>query len=125
MQGKINRSVVLQFALMDSDGFTRIEGADLDGFVVEVWIDDGAGGRVLADPEDDDLPAWRRIEATVDELGNGEYSATFTPLVPRVHYVIVRHAATSRDWCETVMVAVSDLTDLALIMGAGVTGLPA
>lgn len=125
MQGKINKAAVLQLALIDSDGYTRIEGADLDGFAVEIWIDDGAGGRVLADPEDDDLPAWQRIEAAVAELGSGEYSVTFTPIVPRTHYVVVRHDETSSDWSETVLVTVADTTDLALLLGGGVTGLPA
>lgn len=125
MQGKINRPAILQLALVDSDGYSLIEGADLDGFAVEVWIDDGSGSRVLADPEDDDLPAWQRIEATVAELGNGQYSVTVTPLVPREHYVVVKHDGTSNGWSETVSVGVSDTTDLALILGAGVTGLPA
>ena len=125
MQGKINKPAILQFALIDDDGYTRIEGADLDGFTVELWIDDGTGERVLADSTDGDLPAWQRIEATVAELGNGEYSVTFTPLVARVHYVVVRHDDTSSDWSETVQVVVSDLTDLSLLMGGGVTGLPA
>lgn len=125
MQGKINKPVILQLALIDDDGYTRIEGADLDGFTVELWIDDGTGERVLADSADGDLPAWQRIEATVAELGNGEYSVTFTPLVARVHYVVVRHDDTSSDWSETVQVVVSDLTDLSLLMGGGVTGLPA
>lgn len=125
MQVKLNRPAILQFALIDDDGYTRIEGADLDGFTVELWIDDGTGERVLADSADGDLPAWQRIEATVAELGNGEYSVTFTPLVARVHYVVVRHDDTSSDWSETVQVVVSDLTDLSLLMGGGVTGLPA
>ena len=125
MQGKINKPAILQFALIDDDGYTRIDGADLDGFTVELWIDDGTGERVLADSTDGGLPAWQRIEATVAELGNGEYSVTFTPLVARVHYVVVRHDDTSSDWSETVQVVVSDLTDLSLLMGGGVTGLPA
>ena len=125
MQGKINKPAVLQLALIDSDGYTRIEGADLDGFAVEIWIDDGAGGRVLADPEDGELAAWQRIAPTVAELGNGEYSVALTPLTPRAHYVVVRHDETSSDWSETVLVAISDTTDLALLLGAGVTGLPA
>lgn len=125
MQVKLSRPAILQFALIDDDGFTRIEGEDLANFAVELWIDDGEGGRVLADPEDGGLPAWQRVEVTVAELSNGEYTATFTPLAARTHYVVVRNDTRSRDWSETVQVVVSDLTDLSLLMGGSITGLPA
>lgn len=125
MQVKLSRPAILQFALIDNDGYTRIEGEDLDNFAVELWIDDGTGGRVLADPEDDGLPAWQRVEATVAELAGGEYSVTFTPLVARTHYVVVRNDTRERDWSETVQVTVSDVSDLTLLLGGGVTGLPA
>lgn len=125
MQVKLNRPVVLQLGLIDDDGFTRIEGEDLDNFAAELWIDDGTGGRVLANAEDDELPAWQRIEATFAELGNGEYSATFTPIVARTHYAVVRNDTRERDWSETVQVVVSDVSDITLLLGGGVTGLPA
>lgn len=125
MQVKLNRPAILQFALIDDDGYTRIEGEDLAHFAVELWIDDGTGGRVLADPEDDELSAWQRVEATVAELAGGEYSVTFTPLVARTHYVVVRNDTRERDWSETIQVTVSDVSDLTLLLGGGVTGLPA
>lgn len=127
VQGKLGRVIRLQFALIDASGYDRVTGEDPANFTVELWIDDGAGGRALADPEDGDLPAWQQVEVVIEELvpARGEYVATFTPLVPRDHYLVVRHDDTASDWCETVQVAAADATDLALLLGGGVTGLPA
>lgn len=110
----------LQFALYEADGFTRLTGVEPEDLEVELWRDE-AGERVQVVPSG----------VVVAELtvGSGEYAAAFTPEVGGDHQVVVRHAGSSADWSASVRVgpatsADSRLTDILLLLGGGVTGLP-
>lgn len=123
---KINHRFNFQFSLLEDDDFTYVAEQANDDFDCELWVDDGDGVRVLCNPSDGNLPDWQRVAVTVAELqaNTGEYSATFTPLVPRDHRVVVRHFGSARHHALDVQVTTADTTDVSLAVGGSITGLP-
>lgn len=115
ISAQVGVPVGFPFPLYEADGYTLLSGeaANVEAYVTRSTT---AGGVVLT-----------TLVVTVTEMDDkpGQYVATFTPDVnDRTYVCVVRHASSSADLEETFQTS-STLTNVLLLLGGGVTGLPA
>jgi hypothetical protein len=115
VSAKVGTPAGFVFPLYQADGFTPLTGeaANVEAYVTRSTT---AGGAVLT-----------ALAVEITEMSDqpGQYVATFTPDVDgRTYVVVVRHAGSSAD-IEEVFQTSSDLTNILLLLGGGVSGLPA
>ena len=130
LQAKPGETTTIPFSLYAADGYTRLEDA-AGQVTVELRSYDRAGGSVLV---------YRKVAAaaaepatlavTVAETDEHEYEASIVwPSDANADYqIVVRHPESKADLEELIQVRPepeTSLTNILLLLGGGVTGLPA